>query len=264
MSRLAALALVLFLAACGQAPVLGPGLTTPAVEGGPAEAPDAGALLTGSGFFVTDRGHLVTAYHVVRERDQVRVRLHDSQRALTAAVLKRDARMDLALLKVEAVTRPLALADWEAVPMGLEAYVLGYPLPGLQGGSVKITGGIVNGEAGLRRERRLFQFSAQVQTGNSGGPVLSPDGLVMGVVQSKLDALGVAQKLRDLPQNVNFAVNARVLLDFLSDTGIQAQVRVPRLEHTLRPYQLLRQTVDSVAMVVSRESRAEASGAVPP
>lgn len=212
-----------------------------------------GPLLTGTGFFVSNRGHLVTAYHVVRERESVAVRMAQGARPLPATVLKRDPNNDLALLKVEAITRPLDLARWQAVPVGLEAYVVGYPLPGLQGGNIKITEGLYNGEAAIVRGRRLFQLSAQVQTGNSGGPVLSPDGLVMGVVQSKLDAMLVAQKVRDLPQNVNFAINSAVLADFLENTGAEPRVQAPQLGVHRRPYEVLRMSVESVVMVLARE-----------
>jgi len=237
----------------------------PAALATPARPPVAlashGTVRTGTGFFVSNRGHLVTALHVVREQDRVQVRLPGQTATAPAVVLKRDKRNDLALLKVETVTRALDVAQWDAVPVGLEAYVVGYPLPGLQGATVKITDGIVNGTAGLGRASWLFQLSAEVQTGNSGGPVLSPDGLVMGVVQGKLDAMSVAQKTRDLPQNVNYAVNSRALADFLADTDAGARVLEPRLTVRYRPYEILRLSLPSVAMVLSPEASAAAPAA---
>lgn len=252
MSRLPSLALAaVLLAGCSA--------TAPELRGASSSAPllvplAQGSLRTGTGFFVSNRGHLVTAYHLVRERENVAVRMAQGARPLPATVLKRDPQNDLALLKVDAITRPLDLARWQAVPVGLEAYVVGYPLPGLQGGNIKITEGLYNGEAAIVRGHRLFQLSAQVQTGNSGGPVLSPDGLVMGVVQSKLDAMSVAQKVRDLPQNVNFAINSDVLANFLENTGTEPRVQSPQLAIHLRPYEVLRMSAESVVMVLARET----------
>ncbi len=62
----------------------------------------------------------------------------------------------------------------------------------------------------------MFQITAPVQPGNSGGPVLDAAGNAVGVVLSKLDAIRVARVTGDIPQNVNFAVSegtARAFLD---------------------------------------------------
>jgi S1-C subfamily serine protease len=217
---------------------------------------------TGSGFYISHQGHMITAYHVVREREFNWVRHGTPSRLLKATVLMRDAQQDLALLKVDAETTALSFAKWDDVPTGLEAYVLGYPLPNLQGRSIKITQGLINKEAVLQRGRRLFSFSAEVQTGNSGGPVLSPEGLVLGMVQSKLDAMKVVERTRDLPQNVNFAVNAEGLLRFAESAGLQPRVLVPDLSQILRPYVLLRNSKDAVVMVISSEKNMLAQQAV--
>lgn len=208
---------------------------------------------TGSGFYISNQGHLITAYHVVRDREFNWVRHGTPSRLVRATVLMRDAQQDLALLKVDADTAALSLAKWDDVPTGLEAYVLGYPLPNLQGRSIKITQGLINKEAVVQRGVRLFSLSAEVQTGNSGGPVLSPEGLVLGMVQSKLDAMKVLERTKDLPQNVNFAVNAEGLLRFAESAGLQPRVLPPDLSQTLRPYQLLRNSKDAVVMVISSE-----------
>lgn len=224
----------------------------------PLQAPSE--VSTGTGFFVSTEGHLITAHHVVREREQVWVRWGVPSRVLKASVLQRDPQWDLALLKVEATSEALNLAKWDEVPMGLEAYVLGFPLPNLQGRTLKITQGLLSGEAKSVKGRPLFALTAAVQTGNSGGPVLSPDGLVLGMVHSKLDALKVAEKTRDLPQNVNFALSADVLAAFMASAGLPARVVSPSLITSLRPYQLMRMGQNAVVMVIS----AQKSGNIAP
>lgn len=207
----------------------------------------------GTGFFVSAEGHLVTANHVLKGRNFVFVRLQTGGRWRLAQVIRASADDDLALLKINTSSTPLPLARWRGVPIGLEVYVLGFPQPSMQGNGLKITAGIVNGEFTEGRRSRLFQLSAEIQKGNSGGPVLSPDGLVVGVVQSKLDAMSIANKTNDLPQNVNFAAKSEVLERFLLDAGLQPEVRLIDLNVMRRPYQLLRDNLGGIAMVLSTD-----------
>lgn len=220
---------------------------------GPSAAPTRRAVSTATGFFVSDRGHVITTYHAVRERDRVVVAQGTPPKLLPAKVLKRDPKADLVLLKVDTLSQPLTIAAAESIPIGLEAFVLGYPLPSVQGRNIKITQGLINGEATQMRTRRLLQISAQVQTGNSGGPVVGPDGLVIGVVQSKLDALRVADKVKDLPQNVNFAISTSVLMAFLEDTEVTAQVQKSQTNMQLRPHQVVEKVQGGVVMVLATD-----------
>jgi S1-C subfamily serine protease len=73
----------------------------------------------------------------------------------------------------------------------------------------------------LAGDSRLLQISAPVQPGNSGGPLLDASANVIGVVVSKLDALRVAKATGDIPQNVNFALNANVLRAFLDANDVE-------------------------------------------
>ena len=62
---------------------------------------------------------------------------------------------------------------------------------------------------------RLFQISAAVQPGNSGGPLLDGEGQVVGLVVAKLDEIATARATGSLPQNVNYAMKSSFLLGFL-------------------------------------------------
>ncbi len=206
----------------------------------------------GTGFSVTDQGHVITAYHVIRDKSQVLVGPEEKNRWRIAQVVKVDEKNDLALLKTSLSRPPLPIAHGETVPTGLEAFVIGYPQPPLMGLSKKITQGIVNGEGLDRRGLGHFQLSAEIQKGNSGGPVLAPDGTVIGVVSSKLNALSVAERTKDLPQNVNYALKSSVLLDFLGANGIVVEGRPPDLQMTQRPYQVFRMAEASIVAIMAR------------
>ncbi len=220
----------------------------------PIGAQEKVAVSFGTGFVVTDLGHVVTAYHVIRDKAQILVGPLANNRWAVAQIVKVDEQKDLALLKTRLDRPALPLAEWHDVPIGLEAAVVGYPQPRMMGLSKKITTGIVNGDHAESGDKGYFQFSAEVQKGNSGGPVLAPDGSVIGVVLAKLNALSVAEKTRDLPQNVNYALKSASLKQFLEATGFTVQSHSPDLTVPPRSFLIFRKVEASIVAVVARSS----------
>jgi soluble lytic murein transglycosylase-like protein len=168
---------------------------------------------TGSGFVVAP-GRVVTNHHVIADCDAIWV----AQRQRVQARLKiASAQQDLALLELSA-----ELPGTESAPirasavLGEDVLVAGYPLSGLLSSDLIVTSGIVNALTGLRDAAGLMQISAQVQPGNSGGPVLDRKGAVVGVVVSKLNAVNALRVTGDIPQNINFAIKPDVLKAFLA------------------------------------------------
>jgi S1-C subfamily serine protease len=210
----------------------------------------------GTAFSVAE-GYWLTAWHVVEGKDFVLLGPVERGRWVRADVVKTDPRLDLVLLKSR-VNRPaLPMARWQDVPVGLEVSVIGFPQPRVQGLSKKITQGIINGNRSDRNESidtGYFQFSAEVAMGNSGGPVLSPDGTVVGMVQKKVNVQRVAERTQDVLVNVSFALKSSQLLDFLKESPVQPVVQALSLETVLRPYQVFAQTEGSVLAVVARQS----------
>lgn len=184
---------------------------------------------TGTGFFVSNKGHVLTNQHVVDSCAQVRVNVPTG--TSNASILAEHQNDDLALLFAE--VKPAAVASFRrtAAEVGEDVSVAGYPLHGLLGG-LNITSGSVASATGLRGDARYLQISAPVQPGNSGGPLLDSAGTVVGVVVAKLDAIAVAQAIGDIPQNVNFAIKSAVARSFLSIHGIAYQESTPRRDKT--------------------------------
>ena len=86
--------------------------------------------------------------------------------------------------------------------------------------SGNFTLGNVTAVAGLGDDTRILQISAPVQPGNSGGPLLDYSGNVVGVVEGKLNAITVFTVTNDLAQNVNFAIKANVVTNFLDANSV--------------------------------------------
>jgi S1-C subfamily serine protease len=185
---------------------------------------------TGTGFFVDSRGHLVTNAHVVQ--DCRSVRRTGSEAVLE--VIRMDPENDLALLRAPGSTPSVAaFRGGRGVRSGDAVVAVGFPLSGLLASEANVTTGTISALAGIRDDFRFLQITAPVQPGNSGGPLLDESGNVVGVVTSKLNAVRMAQITGDIPQNINFAVNASVVRMFLDAIGIE--YRIAASPQTLRP-----------------------------
>jgi S1-C subfamily serine protease len=188
-------------------------------------APDAGTVppvaadlaTTGSGFYLGPRT-LVTAAHVVARCG--RIALADgSPLELVAA----DDELDVAVL---AAPRPapawLALAHGRAARLGQRVHAAGFPYYALAGTSLHLTTGNVSALAGVDDDPRFFSFSAPVQPGNSGGPLIDARGAVLGLVVARLSEDFIVEATGTLPQNVNYALAEGELAAFLAEAGVAA------------------------------------------
>jgi uncharacterized protein len=174
---------------------------------------------TGTGFAVGEVGEIVTNHHVVADCAEVRVR-PPGQEALAGAVVVPDPRNDLALLRAPVRLPVAAIRDDGGIRAGDSVVAVGFPLPGLLASEANVTTGTVSALAGVGNDTRFLQMTVPVQPGNSGGPLLDLQGRVVGVVVGKLDALQVASATGDIPQNVNFAIKAGVVRNFLQAGGV--------------------------------------------
>ncbi|HDR27411.1 S1 family peptidase [Rhodovulum sp.] len=182
--------------------------------GGTEDRPDA----SGTGFFVTHAGDVLTNAHVVSGCRSITVN------EASASLRGSSDEFDLALLRLDSpVETETAIFAREPARLNSDITVVGYPLLGLLGG-LNVTRGSISAATGLMGDGVRMQISAPVQPGNSGGPVLAADGAVVGVVVSKLDALKVADAIGDIPQNVNFAIRGEIAKLFLFQNGIDPVV----------------------------------------
>jgi S1-C subfamily serine protease len=175
---------------------------------------------TGTGFFVTSSGHLLTNAHVVEGCIEASLRLSDG-RLSRATIVSSSTRSDLAILKSE-VDAP-ASASFRSEPalrLGTDIIVFGYPRLDLLTSTGNLVNGLVSGLAGPNDDASLIQISAPVQSGNSGGAVLDRSGNVVGVVVAKTNITAAKNEIEVL-QQANFAINGDIAKTFLGDHGVE-------------------------------------------
>jgi len=148
-------------------------------DGEPRRSSKATSL--GSGFIIDSTGYIVTNNHVIQDAEEITVILHDDTN-LTAKVVGRDKKTDLAVLKVES-KKPLTavtFGDSDKTRVGDWILAIGNPF-GLGG---TVTAGIISARArdiNSGPYDDYLQTDAPINRGNSGGPMFNMDGEVIGV-----------------------------------------------------------------------------------
>jgi TPR repeat protein len=181
---------------------------------------------SGTGFFITENGYLITNEHVAGNGAQVG--LVTEAGFLSAKVVKVDSANDLALLKVEGKFAALPVVSSRAVKLGGTVATVGFPNIGLQGFAPKLAKGEIAALSGAQDDPRYFQISVPVQPGNSGGALVDERGNVVGVVAAKLSVAAAVATSGALPENVNYAVKSSLLLSFLESVPeVAAKLKEP-------------------------------------
>jgi len=200
-------------------------------------------ITTGTAFSITKNGFLLTSAHILNEKDKIDVIIPGKNVLIPAKLIALDRTADLALLKINSATTPLPIIDWTNVSSGLDIVALGFPNPQALGDSLKITSGIINSIESNKSTPFLFQFSAQIHPGNSGGPVLSVAGDVVGIVHGYLSFTRSNQP----SQNVNYAVNSSRIINFLTKEKIDYMKGSSTLN--LRPQEIFSKYEQSIFLV---------------
>lgn len=171
----------------------------------PRNQPEAVGL--GTGFIVREDGLILTNNHVVAQADIIKVQLDNESNKFEAEVLGRDARTDVALIKIDA-KRPLPVAQLGSskdVQVGEWVAAFGNPY----GHAHTMTKGIVSAVGRAIPELNRFPFiqtDASINPGNSGGPLVNARGLVIGVnsaIDARAQGIGFAIPIDDVKRVVS-------------------------------------------------------------
>ena len=141
---------------------------------------------TGSGFFISEDGYLLTNYHVVEGAQSVSVVTHSGEQ-YTARIIGSDSTNDVALLKVDATGLPaVTLGSSDDLIVGDQVAAIGNPLGEL---TSTMTVGYVSGkERAVTTDGttiNMIQTDAAINSGNSGGPLFNMQGEVIGITTAK-------------------------------------------------------------------------------
>jgi TPR repeat protein len=181
---------------------------------------------SGTGFFITEDGYLITNEHVAGSEAQVR--LVTKEGLISAKVVKVDAANDLALLKAEGKFAALPVAKSRTMKLGSTVATLGFPNMGLQGFAPKFARRKIGPLPGPQDDARYFQISVPVQPGNSGGALVDERGNVIGVLSAMLSMKAALATSGAFPQSVSYAVKSSFLLGFLESVPeIAAKLKEP-------------------------------------
>ena len=181
-------------------------------------------IIIGSGFFIDDRGYLVTNYHVIDSMvdpkyegfSRLYIKLpSDMDTKIKAKVVGYDKLLDLALLKVEIEPEfVFNLGSSEGLRVGDKISAIGTPI-GLEG---TLTSGIISyTDRKLLNLGSVFQIDAAVNSGNSGGPLIDQNMNVQAIVFAGMLEF----------QGLNFAIPVEYLIQELGAMYTQGEVIHP-------------------------------------
>lgn len=172
-------------------------------------------------------------------------------------VVNKNKDLDIAILKlrgkISPAFMPLSLRINKANKLGEEVLTIGYPMSKMLGNNARLSKGLISSTTGQKDDPNQIQFSAEVQPGNSGGPLFDSDGVVVGVVSGTLNPWKMVQSTGGaLPQNVNFAVKADIILNSIksSDETIHKKIST---NHNLTIEQIESSVVKIRSGIISEE-----------
>jgi S1-C subfamily serine protease len=190
----------------------------------------------GSGFVISSDGFIVTNNHVVEDSPSITVTFIEGTE-LNAAIIGTDPSTDLAVIKVYGgELRPLQFANSTLLEPGQIAIAIGNPL-GLQHtvttGVVSATGRSLRANNG-RLIDDIIQTDAALNPGNSGGPLLNSEGLVIGVNTAVISAA----------QGLCFAVSSNLAAYIAGKLILTGKVRRAQLGIAAHPVTLTQRMIE--------------------
>ncbi len=218
---------------------------------------------SGTGFFVSRSGYIVTNAHVLQDCMSITVS-NDYLQKSSVKLIDKDEELDLAILKINKTPPKVASLRVQITPpnIGDKVMVLGYPTESAQTGKYQVEYSKIIGLRGPLDGDKWIQFDSAAQKGNSGGPLLDFAGNVVGVVTAKTDVYrhNYFSARDELISSSDVAVRLQYLRDYLnhnrvfyssSDSLMQLSKR--RMEATARKFTvniLCKQSEEEVEMEV--------------
>lgn len=183
-------------------------------DGGNVAPSEAPSDKSGTGFFVNSDGYLITNEHVVNKCKSIFIKV--SGNLIPASLIASDAQGDLAILRSESEKLSTIAKFAASTRTGEDVIALGFPFGDQLGDEVKVTTGNISALVGLKGDPTYLQFTAPIQSGNSGGPLLNVYGGIVGVNTASLQGKEF--------QNINFAIKGSNAQAYLAKNRIKFEV----------------------------------------
>ncbi|MDA7442962.1 serine protease [Candidatus Pelagibacter ubique] len=166
---------------------------------------------SGSGFFVSSEGHIITNHHVIDGCNTTKVNFKGNQ--VDAQILAVDKTNDIAILKTNIKPNSIFPISNEDVSLLEDVVVAGYPLGKKVSSAIKTHKGVVTALAGAGDNYSNFQTDASINAGNSGGPIMNQKGNIVGIA--------VATWVQDGVQGVHFGIKSSTLKTFANSNSLK-------------------------------------------
>ncbi len=198
------------------------------------------ATWSGTGFALNN-GYIATNYHVVENAKSIKVKGIGGNFNIEydATVVTTDTHNDLAIIKIN----DSRFSSFGTIPyrvktttseVGEDVFVLGYPLTTTMGDEIKLTTGVISAKTGFLGDVSLYQISAPIQPGNSGGPLFDGQGNLIGIVNAKhtgAENVSYAIKASYLSNLAESASNTSILPSSNSISGLPLSEKVKKLKN---------------------------------
>ena len=176
---------------------------------------------SGSGLLVDPQnGLVITNFHVVKDASVISLKFFVERQSkpieVFGEVFKFDEFNDIALIKINEKL-PFSVIPFKVLKsqdsVARRVYALGYPRLSIMGDELKVTEGIISSLSGYLSDSRYYQVSAAIAPGNSGGPLFSENGDLLGINSS-----GFVEK--SIAENVGYSLKSTNIINFLTNNGI--------------------------------------------
>ena len=176
---------------------------------------------SGTAFFVTQKGHLITNYHVVKGcKNKSKIIYEDVD--YNVKLIAKDKYLDLALLKAD-LDNEYYISISNKSPKKLQRIIAaGYPLGKELSDDLKFTSGIISSLKGLQDDSTRIQIDAALNHGNSGGPIVDEQ-------SGKLVAVAVSGLNKEITESINFGIKAGSVKNFLDSNQINLDLNSQKL-----------------------------------
>lgn len=195
---------------------------------------------SGTGFALNN-GYVVTNYHVIDNAKSIYIQgvKGDFVKKYKATIIATDKYNDLALLRIA----DDGFSSFGSIPynvktsvsdVGEEVFVLGYPLTSTMGDEIKLTTGVISSKTGFQGDVSLYQISAPIQPGNSGGPLFDNRGNLIGIVNAKhkgAENVGYAIKTSYLNNLIESSISTSILPNNNQIAGLPLTGKVKNLKN---------------------------------